>query len=95
MKFDWDEKKAKINARVHGVNFSDAESVFADLNAVEFFDDLHSDFEERFRRVGLSGANLLFVIYTIRDEIGGETIRLISARRANIRERKIYEQYNR
>lgn len=96
MKFDWDENKAAENIRKHdGVTFKEAETVFDDLNAVEFFDDLHSEAEERFRRVGLSEKRLLFVVYTIRNKDGKETIRLVSARKATAEEIEIYNEYNR
>lgn len=95
MKFEWDENKAKINLQRHGVSFAEAEEVFDDLNAIEFFDDFHSDEEKRFRRVGLSTKRLLFVVYTEQRENGREIIRLISARKADAREAGIYNEYNR
>ena len=96
MKFDWDENKAGENIKNHeGVTFKEAETVFDDFNAVEFFDDLHSEAEERFRRVGLSDKRLLFVVYTIRDKDGEEKIRLISARKTTVRETEIYNEHNR
>ena len=96
MKFDWDEKKAKENIKKHeGVTFKEAETVFDDFNAVEFFDDFHSEAEERFRRVGFSNKRLLFVVYTIREKDGEETIRFISARKATVRETEIYNERNR
>jgi uncharacterized DUF497 family protein len=95
MEFVWDENKAKINLRRHGVSFAEAEEVFDDLNAIEFFDELHSEEEERFRRVGLSAGKLLFVVYSVQEKDGRELIRLISARKADTREKGIYHEYNR
>lgn len=96
MKFDWDENKAAENIKKHdGVTFKEAETVFDDFNAIEFFDDIHLEKEERFRRVGMSDKRLLFVVYTIRDEDGEETIRLISARKATVGEIEIYNEHNR
>ena len=96
MKFDWDEKKAKENIKKHeGVTFKEAETVFDDFNAVEFFDDFHSEAEERFRRVGLFDKRLLFVVCAIREKDGEETIRFISARKATVRETEIYNERNR
>jgi uncharacterized protein len=95
MKFIWDINKAKKNIKNHdGVTFEEAEEVFDDDNSVEFFDDLHSAEEERFRRVGLSKKRLLFLIYTIREKNGIELIRIISARKANSSEIEIYNEYN-
>lgn len=95
MEFVWDDSKAKINLKIHGVSFAEAEEVFDDLNAIEFFDDFHSNEEERFRRVGLSTKRLLFVVYTVQTENEREFIRLISARKAEAREERIYHEYNR
>ncbi|HEX9960523.1 MAG TPA: BrnT family toxin [Pyrinomonadaceae bacterium] len=95
MEFVCDENKAKINLQRHGGSFAEAEEVFDDLSAIEFFDDLHSEEEERFRRVGLSAGRLLFVVYSVQEENGRELIRLISARKADAREERIYNEYNR
>lgn len=95
MEFVWDENKAKINLQRHGVDFAEAKEVFDDSNAIEFFDDFHSDTEERFRRVGLSTKRLLFIVYTVQEENGREITRLISARKAETREERIYNEYNR
>jgi hypothetical protein len=96
MKFVWDENKAKINLKRHNINFEEAKEVFDDSNAIEFFDDFHSDEEKRFRRIGLSTGRLIFVVYTIQKERGGqEIIRLISARKAEPREERIYDEFNR
>ena len=48
MEFEWDENKAKLNERLHGVTFEEAELAFQDENAVELFDELNSDEEVRF-----------------------------------------------
>lgn len=68
MEFVWDDNKATINLQRHSVSFAEAEEAFDDLNAIEFFDDFHSDEEERFCRVGLSGGNLLFVVYSVQEK---------------------------
>ncbi|WP_373432540.1 BrnT family toxin [Geothrix sp. 21YS21S-2] len=53
MRFDWDPAKATGNARKHGVSFEEAQSVFYDEFAIQFFDDDPSDIEERFLKHGL------------------------------------------
>jgi len=73
------------------VNFEEAGKAFADKNAVELFDELNSEGEIRFQIVALSPAKLLFVAFTIREE---EIIRIISARKANAKQTKIYNEYN-
>ena len=87
--FEWDPIKARTNLQKHGVSFSEAASAFMDQLSVTIPNPAHSDDEERFLLLGLSDAErLLIVVHTIR----GETIRIISARTANRRERSQYEQ---
>lgn len=90
MTFEWDEEKAAINFRKHGVAFEDAIYVFQDEQRIEFYDSEHSDDEEdRFVVIGLVGT-VLFVVYTERRD----TIRIISARKANSKERRGYYGYS-
>lgn len=89
MRFEWDPAKSAANARKHGVTFEEAQSVFYDDFAVQFFDDEHSGDEERFLLLGLSSsAKLLLVCHCEREH--GELVRLISARRATKRESAFY-----
>ncbi len=91
MEFDWDPPKARRNFEKHGVSFEEAELAFFDPNAVEFFDDLHSADEVRFQLVGISSVRLLFVGFTVRDDC----IWIITARKANARQVKYYNEHNR
>ena len=87
--FEWDPAKATGNLRKHGVSFDDAQSVFYDEFAIQFFDEEHSGSEERFLLLGVStGANLLLVCHCERD--AGNVIRIISARKATKRESTFY-----
>ena len=52
--FEWDRNKAAKNFKKHGVSFKEAESVFFDDNAIQFWDDKHSQKEDRFLMLGLS-----------------------------------------
>ena len=89
LSFEWDEKKAKLNERKHGVSFHEARSVFDDASAVQFFDELHAASEERFIMLGLSHRlRLLVVVHCERK--GGATIRIVSARKATSREARHY-----
>jgi uncharacterized DUF497 family protein len=89
IKFEWDTVKAVANARKHGVSFEEAQSVFYDEFAVQFFDEEHSGDEERFLLLGMStGARLLLVCHCERD--AGGVIRIISARKATKRESTFY-----
>lgn len=90
IRFEWDDRKAQWNVRKHGVTFEEARSVFNDDSALIIPDPEHSLDEDRFVLLGRSGGQrLLVVCHCERD--GGETIRIISARRANARERHSYE----
>ena len=89
MLFDWDENKAKVNLRKHGVSFLEAMTIFGDINAVLMDDDMHSDDEDRFILLGMSKeTSLLMVCHCYRDEF--DAIRLISARKANKYEGQVY-----
>ena len=91
MLFEWDETKAKSNKRKHRVSFEEAEQAFNDLNAIELFDEMNSEEEVRYQIVALSPIRLLFISYTVRES---EIIRIISARKADADEERIYNEYN-
>ena len=89
LRFEWDNRKAAANLRKHGVSFEEARSVFFDEQARLIDDPDHSEEEDRFVLLGLSGAlRLLLVCHCYRSE--GEIIRIISARRATRTEAKFY-----
>lgn len=83
--FEWDDEKNKKNFQKHHIYFEDAAFVFLDEFKIDDYDEFHSDFEERVKVIGRVG-NILTVIYTER----GDKYRLISARKANKREREDY-----
>lgn len=89
IKFIWDEQKNKSNKRKHGIPFEEAQTVFYDENAIEFFDPEHSTNEDRFLMLGLSvKLRVLVVCHCVRNR--GTILRIISARRATRKESKIY-----
>jgi len=89
LRFEWDTRKAAANLRKHGVSFEEARSVFFDEQARLIDVPDHSEEEDRFVLLGLSGAlRLLLVCHCYRSE--GELIRIISARRATRTEAKFY-----
>jgi uncharacterized DUF497 family protein len=93
LKFEWDPAKARSNERKHGVSFSEAETVFRDMRALHVYDGDHSWDEERLIIIGMSEhERVLTVVYVERTSM---TMRLISARRALLRERRSYEEKNR
>jgi uncharacterized DUF497 family protein len=86
VEFKWDLKKAEANRRKHGIEFLDAVIVFDDDRGITLLDE--SPREERYVTFGMDGqGRVLAVSYTLR----GNTIRIISARRATARERAQYE----
>lgn len=89
MHFEWDNDKAQANLRKHGVSFEEAKTVFADPFARLQRDPDHCEVEDRFLIVGASRLNgrLLLVCHCYR---AGDTIRLISARKAAPAERRSY-----
>jgi len=89
MKVQWDAAKAALNLRKHGVSFAEAAHVFNDFGRIESYDSRHGYGEDRWLTIGMSWTSVLSVIYTIRDE---QTIRIISARKANAKERTQYHQ---
>lgn len=86
LNFEWDEEKNKINKNKHHVSFQTASKVFYDENLVEYPDEEHSQDEDRYIAIG-KVKKILFVLYTIRYE---DTIRIISARKANKEEEMFY-----
>ena len=85
LSFEWDDEKAKINVKKHGIYFEDAARVFLDKNLIDDYDFEHSDEEDRIKIIG-KVEKVLVVIYTERVE----RFRIISARLANKKERNDY-----
>lgn len=88
--FEWDNNKAAVNWRVHGITFQQAIKAFSDHFAVEWFDEREDYGEERINLIGMCGGALLHVTYTER----GERIRIISARQAERHEQEYYYRQN-
>jgi hypothetical protein len=89
LKFEWDPLKARTNLDKHSVAFEEAASVFGDPFAITFRDPDHSLGEMRWLTFGVSkSGRLLAVVHSARTR----SIRIISARAATRRERKVHEQ---
>ncbi len=87
MKYQWDKNKAASNLQKHDIEFADAVSVFSDDLAITIPDNRFD--EDRFVAIGMDAfGRILVVVFTWRSE----DIRLISARLAERRERKQYEE---
>lgn len=91
MDFSWDVKKDKANAAKHGIPFKTAITAFDDPFQLRAHDTKHSSpVEKREWLIGKSDAGVLVIVFTIRQP--GNIFRVISARKANRRERRQYEQ---
>ena len=89
MEFEWDTEKASSNLQKHKVSFEEASTALSDPMAATGADPDHSIGEFRYVTFGISGrGRLLVVAHTEQNE----TVRIISARLASKRERKIYEE---
>jgi hypothetical protein len=89
VRFEWNAQKAAASRRKHGVSFDEAASVFFDPLSATGDDPDHSTDERRFVTFGMSSSGqLLVVAHTVH----GETVRIITARRATRAEREIYEE---
>ena len=89
LRFSWDERKNKTNQKKHGISFEEAQTVFFDENAIEYYDPDNSEDEDRFLMLGLSyRIRVLVVSYCLREE--GDEIRIISSRKATKKEQEIY-----
>ena len=92
LNFEWDRRKEAANRKKHGVSFDEARTAFFDENARLLADPDHSDDEDRFILLGLSSRlRLLVVCHCYQEE--SETIRVISARKADRSERRQYEGF--
>jgi uncharacterized protein len=87
MDFEWDNTKELANRKKHGVDFRTATKVFLDPYVVEF-DDVGATGELRFNVIGLVDGRMLFVTYTMRDDV----VRIISARGAEPHEKRKYHE---
>jgi uncharacterized DUF497 family protein len=90
-KFEWDPKKAASNRKKHRVSFEDAITAFDDPYALIAPDESQSTaVEKREWLVGEAEPGVLVIIFTMRSS--RQRVRIISARRANRKERKLYEE---
>jgi uncharacterized DUF497 family protein len=91
-RFQWDPEKAEANFRKHGIRFKVAAKVFDDPCVFIRQDRVVED-EPRWQAIGLvEGTAILLVAHSYYVEDAEEVIRIISARKADRTERKVYEQ---
>ena len=87
--FEWNPEKAAANALKHGVRFEEAATAFADPLSVTISDPDHSVGEARYILIGRSLVSRMLVVVHLER---GARVRLISARLATRRERRVYEE---
>jgi hypothetical protein len=89
IRFEWDRRKSRENKRKHGVSFEEAQTIFWDENAIQYYDPDHSKDEDRFIMLGMSFLLRVLVVchcYRAKDSV----IRIISARKAECDEENAY-----
>ena len=86
MNFEWDDGKAIANWQKHGIEFMEAIHIFNDPLRSESYDGREAYGEDRFITIGYCEGVELTIVYTLRKE----NIRIISARKAEPHERRIY-----
>lgn len=92
MRIEWDQAKNETNKTKHGIDFETAQLVFDDPFCVNFVERV-TDREERWHAIGsIEDVIILVVVHTYREEGSEEAIRIISARLATRRERRLYAQ---
>ena len=91
MNFEWDEAKSEACFRERGFDFANAARGFFDPDRLIQADTRRSYGEERYQLLGKIEQRLFVVVYTPRDDV----LRIISARKANQREVRHYEDSTR
>jgi uncharacterized DUF497 family protein len=89
--FTWDQAKAERNLQVHGISFETAREAFGDPHQVVQENDFDGD-EQRYVLIGLTRGLILLLVVFVDRATGSETetLRLISARKANEYEKSAY-----
>ena len=94
MQFEWSDEKNTLNIQKHNISFEEAKEVFLDPLHISRLDHRFDYFEERWITLGATTEDKIIVVANMFfDEDGKEIIRIISARRANQKERTFYEQH--
>ncbi len=89
MKFKWDEKKNKLNIKKHGFDFANADQAFENV-LLSVLDNSQDHGEDRWIGIGMLQDGTVVVIVFTEEE--GDTIRVISMRKANKYEKAKYEK---
>jgi uncharacterized protein len=92
IRFTWDQNKADRNRQKHGIAFEEAATVFRDPTAVVFDDDVHSDDEYRELLIGHSNRQRVLIVSFVER---GDSVHIISARKADSDEKETYQEIHR
>ena len=93
LRFEWDRRKNNANVKKHKVSLEEAQTVFKDENAIQYFDPDHSEDEDRFILLGMSmKLRVLVVCHCFRES--DLIVRIISARKADKSEGRDYQEMN-
>ncbi len=91
VRFEWDPAKDTLNRTKHDIGFEEAARVFAPGSRwLDIDDEAHSEDEIRYRAIGAIARGVVVVVFTDRE---GDVVRIISARMATARERRLYEAW--
>jgi uncharacterized DUF497 family protein len=92
VEIEWDQAKNQLNRTKHSIDFETAQLVFDDPYCVTFVDRVTHG-EQRWHAIGsIENIIILVVVHTYREEGTEEVVRIISARPATRRERKLYAE---
>ena len=93
MKYEWDDNKNIMNQKKYGVSFEKAIEVFDNALEISKLNHRFNYFEERWITIGATKKEHILVVANLFfSDDGEEIIRIISARKANSNERKVYEK---
>lgn len=91
MRIEWNDEKNHRNLLRHDLSFEEAQDLFlSGVDYLEIFDELHSNEEDRFIALGPVARGIIVVVWTGHDE---DLVRIISARFATKRERRLFLAY--
>ncbi|MGI8485346.1 MAG: BrnT family toxin [Thermomicrobiales bacterium] len=92
MRFEWDIRKSRSNLTKHGITFELAEIIFFDPLS-RTMPDREVNGEKRWITLGtLPNGRVLFVAHTLTGSDEEPVVRIISARKATIHERREFEE---
>lgn len=92
IRFEWNRRNADVNLKKHGVSFDEAMTAFYDAQARYILDPEFAGSEDRFVLIGTSvRLRIIVVCHCCRKN--DSVIRIISARKATARERKLYGEH--